>query len=171
MYTEKWSYDWKGIRPQIKDSIIELDKYGELTSKSVGVAGITPQQWHRQNWIIENSKESELLKLTDFPSGTVKGIAYEGLLKKDYLKQYDLFKKVLNDTLTFVHYQSGCFSNGFMLSDYIISYKTIIENPELNQNPININLTDSEKKEIIKLMKKRKEKEGFYKEEYLKRLK
>jgi hypothetical protein len=94
-YSEKWNFEWKGIRKEIKDSIQALDKFGNLTSEFAGYNMNTPKQWHRQNWLRKNINTFELLKLTEYPSGTVKGFAYEELLTKPNIEKYELYKKTL----------------------------------------------------------------------------
>lgn len=170
-YTEKWNFDWKGIRNEIKDSIELLDRSGEITFDKTDFSGRKVIEWYRQKWLLENVNELELVKLTDYPSGTVKAIAYEGLIRKSDVDIFPLLEKSLNDTLTFVHYQSGCIVTSIMLSDYLFSYLTNL-NDELPpiQNPLEIKLTEKQKSEIVSLFKKRKSKEDYYKEEYFKRL-
>ena len=159
----KLNFSWKNIRSEIKDSVISLDKYGTLTNGVIGIAGLTPQQWHRQNWIIDNSTESELLSLTDYPSGTVKGLAYKGLIIKNHANQYELLKKSLNDTLTFVHYTSGCIGSGFMLSEYILEYEFVLDTTLVTEKNSRLNLTSSQRTELIGILNKRKKSKHLYK--------
>lgn len=160
------NFNWNGIRTNVKDSIIAFEKYGSITSKYVGYAGKTPQQWYRQKWLNENLNENELIKLTEYPNGTVKGIAYWNLFKNKKVDKKELFEKALNDTLAFVHYQSGCLGTGFMLSEFVVTYLPIKENISLNEI-----LSKKERKRILKILAIRKEKENFYKKEYYKTLK
>ena len=174
-YSQKWNFNWKGIRPEIKDSIKSLDEYGEITSYAVGYSGRTPNQWHRQNWILKNVNREEFLKLIEYPSGTVKAIAYEGLLRDEKFDQkFDLINKSLNDTLTFVHYTSGCIGTGFMLSDYVINFVGNINN-ELPPSNIKdfpkLNLSKKQIESINYKFRMRKEKLDYYKKEYLKTIK
>src|SRR5690606_40641268 len=74
-YEKSWTYNWNGIRQQIKDSV----KVAETSGLSSGLVGIVPsrnQQYFRQVWIMENATKPELSKLTDYPNATVKAIAY-----------------------------------------------------------------------------------------------
>ncbi len=160
------NFNWNGIRTNVKDSIIAFEKYGSITSKYVGYAGKTPQQWYRQKWLNENLNENELIKLTEYPNGTVKGIAYWNLFKNKKVDKKELFEKALNDTLAFVHYQSGCLGTGFMLGEFVVTYLPMKENISLNEI-----LSKKERKGILKILAIRKEKENFYKKEYYKTLK
>ncbi len=112
-----------------------------------------------------------MLKLTDYPSGNVKAIAYEGLIRKQNINVFPLLKKSLNDTLTFVYFNSGCFVNTHMLSDYLFSHLTNLNDdapPMINS--LEINLKAVQKNEIIALFKQRKSKEDYYRKEYYKSL-
>ncbi|SNR15117.1 hypothetical protein [Tenacibaculum jejuense] len=171
-YTPKWNFKWKGIRNEIKDSIIALDTYGTITGDAVGYAGRTPQQFYRQKWILKNATPSELYNLLDYPSGAVKAIAYEGLMYNPKVKKYPLFKRSLNDTLTFVFSQYGCEGSGAMLSDYVINFiANIDKGVPPRYNPPEIKLSEEEKDEILKLFYKRKAKENYYMKEFYKTLK
>ncbi|WP_442267051.1 hypothetical protein ACSIGC_04960 [Tenacibaculum sp. ZS6-P6] len=171
-YTPKWNFKWKGIRNEIKDSIIALDTYGTITGSAVGYAGRTPQQFYRQKWILKNATSSELYSLLDYPDGTAKAIAYEGLMYNPKVKKYPLFKRSLNDTLTFVFFQYGCEGSGAMLSDYVINFIANVDKEvPPRYNPPEIKLSEDEKDEILKLFYKRKAKENYYKKEFYKTLK
>ena len=161
-YSEKWNFKWTGIRKNIKDSILALDKYGGLTGPAVGYSGRTPNQWYRQKWLLENATENELYELTDYPSGTVKGLAYSGLILKSSANKYDLYQKSLNDTLAFVYHTSGCIEAGFMLSEYTIDF--------IGRENIK-DLSSEQRKKIMTLYSERLSKKEFYKEEYYKLLK
>ena len=96
-YSEKLNFKWYGIRANIQDTILKFDNYGIITSKGVGYSGRTPQQWYRQNWINKNLTTEELEKLTHYPSGNVKGIAYVSLLKRNKNKS-ELLRNSIKDT-------------------------------------------------------------------------
>lgn len=168
--SQKSSFDWSDIRINVKDSIIKLDKVGVIMSQSVGIAGIKPQQWNRQNWLINNLTEKELIKLTNYPSGTVKAIAYEGLIKQSDSNHYEILKKALSDTLAFVYYQSGCNLNEYMLSSYIINFVSNPNRSYTRVKSIKLNLSENEKKEILDELRSKKLKKAFYKKKYLSQL-
>jgi len=76
----KQFYNWTEIRTEIKDSIQVSESRG-ITS-GVGRMGIsTKNEVDRRKWIMKNATNYELQKLTEFPNGNVKAIAYEGLLR------------------------------------------------------------------------------------------
>ena len=165
-YSEKWNFNWTGIRTEIRDSIKALDHDGRLTSEFVGYNMATPNQWHRQNWLRRHINTNELIQLTDYPSGTVKGFVYEELMRNSKIEKYNLCKKVLNDTLTFVHYSSGCIGTGFMLSEFTIRYA-----PDFGGYEIREALTKAEFREIDSLLELRLQKKDFYRREYQKGIK
>ena len=121
-YEKSWSYNWNGIRSQIKDSI----KVAEPNGLSSGLVGLVPkrnQQYFRQMWIMENATKSELLKLTDYPNATVKGIAYEGLIRKEtFNNKSDLILKAITDKEFKINYQTGCTWIQMSISEYLIEF-------------------------------------------------
>lgn len=127
-YTPNWTFNWSGIRPEIRDTVELLQKYGSVTSRIVGYAGTTPQQWYRRRWVMKNATENELIKLKEHPNGVVKVAAYEGLLKRTNLNKYDLLTQALADTITFFNYQSGCVGQPMMLGEYLIENVAHISN-------------------------------------------
>ncbi|CAL2093150.1 hypothetical protein [Tenacibaculum sp. 190524A05c] len=168
-YSPKWNYDWRGIRKQVKDSILKFDYYGSISWDSTNQFGDRLQSYFTHRWILDNADPHELYHLLDYPDGTVKAIAYEGLMYNSSIKKYPLLKKVLNDTLSFVSYRTGCIGSGTMLSNYVISFVTNIDEraPTKINAPI-IDLTKKEKEEILKLLDQRISREKYYKEEFYK---
>ncbi|WP_075342780.1 hypothetical protein [Tenacibaculum agarivorans] len=160
-YTPKWNFKWEGIRKEVKDSIVKFDKYGMLSYTDV-------DQIKRQRWVLNNLTSFEYNKLLYYPSGEVQAMCYAGLMKNSTLDKYHLFKKSLNDTLTFVTVNSGCFINEFMISDYVINQITNLSGnyPPIFNRKIEYNLTLEERNEILNLYKERKIKEDYYKEEF-----
>ena len=144
-YKPNWSYNWSGIRSEIKDSI----KIAELRGT-------------KSRWIMKNATESELLKLTDYPNGTVKGIAYEGLLrKKDFDRKTELTLKAINDTIYQIEYPLSCSRWNVYIGEYLVQNILIIDNeipsPEILPD---FGLTESDKEKILtefrKLQSKKK---------------
>ena len=156
-YEKSWSYNWNGIRSQIKDSI----KVAEPNGLSSGLVGIVPrrnQQYYRQVWIIENATKSELLKLTNYPNATVKAIAYEGLIRKENFNgKPDLILKAISDKEFKIDYQSGCSWFQMSISEYLIEFVLYI-NDEGPSQPIELEnqfgLTKVEQKRILTEYKK-----------------
>ncbi|WP_299714985.1 hypothetical protein [uncultured Tenacibaculum sp.] len=173
-YTPKWMFKWKGIRKEIKDSVQKFDRYGEICFDSTNQFGYKLQNYFTHEWILKNATPSELYNLLDYPDGTVKAIAYEGLMYNLKVKKFPLLNRSLNDTLSFVFFSSGCEGTGVMLSDYVINFIANIGKgvpPRYDYNPPEIKLSEDEKDEILKLFYKRKSKENYYRKEFYKTLK
>lgn len=70
---------------------------------------------------MHHATESELLKLTEYPSGTVRAIAYEGLIrKKGFNQKTELILEAFRDTEYEVDYQSGCLGWRMTLGEYLM---------------------------------------------------
>ena len=114
-------FNWEGIRPEMKDSIIKFsrsDAY-DLTSYRVGEAARTPAQWYCQNYIRKNLTLNEALILKKFPENKVKALAFELSVKRNQDLLYSTMFEALNDTNTFVHYQTGCLGEVYLLAEYL----------------------------------------------------
>lgn len=168
-YEPSWTFNWQEIRPEIRDTVKLVERYGSVTSGIVGYAGKTPQQWYRRKWLMKNATEDELTKLIDYPSGTVKATAYEGLIRKENSDKYKLINQALNDTTTFFNYQSGCVGLPMMIGEYLVENIIPISErvpPLPPEKVIEYNLSGSEIANIRKLYNERIDK----KEEYLRKI-
>ncbi len=156
-YEKSWSYNWNGIRNQIKDSIKVAEPNG-LSSGLVGIAPSRNQQYYRQVWIMENATKSELLRLTDYPNATVKAIAYEGLIRKEnFNNRADLIFKAISDKEFKIDYQAGCSWFQMSISEYLIEFVLYI-NDEGPPQPLEVEnqfgLTNIEQNRILTEYKK-----------------
>ena len=121
-YEKSWSFNWNGIRKEIKDSIQVAELRG-ITSGVGGMGVSTKNEVDRRRWIMKNATESELLKLIEYPNGTVKVIAYEGLLrKKEFADRTELTLRAIKDTNYLVDYQSGCIGWSREIGEYLTIY-------------------------------------------------
>ena len=149
-YEKSWSYNWNGISDQVRDSI-KVAEYGGISSGWVGIAPKKPKQYDRRFWIMKNASESELLKLTEYPNGTIKTIAYEGLIrKKDFDKKSELILKALDDNEFTIEYTSGCTGVPMRISEYLVDYVLFIDDkspplPDGLYNQYNLSETEIEK--------------------------
>lgn len=127
LYFEKsWIYDWHGIQSDIKDSI-KIAKNEGISSGVIGYGARKPVQFDRRHWIMKNASESELLKLTKYPNGTIKAIAYEGLIRKqDFKNKTELILKAINDQEYPIHYQSGCIGQEMYIGQYLVDFVLLI---------------------------------------------
>lgn len=119
-YEKNWSYSWNGIRKNIKDSILKVEFRG-ITSGTGGEGKSTMNEVKRRFWVMKNASESELLKLTKYPNGNVKAVAYEGLLRnKLFSDKTSLTLEAIKDTIYEVDYQSGCLGMYMSIGEYLI---------------------------------------------------
>ena len=126
-YEKSWSFNWNGIRNQIKDSI-QVAEYGGISSGVVGIDARKPKQYDRRYWIMQNATKEELLKLTEYPNGTIKTIAYEGLIRKPgFMEKTDLILKAISDTKYPIEYQAGCVGTNMNIGEYLIDFVLYID--------------------------------------------
>jgi len=126
-YEKSWTFNWNGIESNIKDSI-SVYKYQSISSGIGGNGRAMPEEIESRKWIMENATESELLKLTEFPNGNIKAIAYEGLLrKKNFKNKVELISNAINDTIYSVYYQSGCLGDELKVGEYLVQNVLMID--------------------------------------------
>ena len=162
-YQPNWNYNWVGIRKEIKDSI-EVSALCGITSGFGGMGISTKGEVDRRQWIMGNATQSELLQLTEYPNGTVKAIAYEGLLrKKEFANKMELTLRAIQDTLYLVDYQSGCFIWNREIGEYLVQDVLMIDDqappfpPEIQTE---FGLTEIEKQKILTEYRRRAKREN-----------
>ena len=156
-YEESWLFDWNGINISVKDSI-SVYKYRSISSGVGGNGSDLSSEIESRNWIMKNATESELIRLTEFPSGNIKAIAYEGLLRKqNFNKKTEYALKAISDTTHIVYYQSGCIGTGMSLNKYVSHYVLNIAD-DIPPFPPNMTpdfgLSESDKEKILKEYRK-----------------
>ena len=123
----------------------------------------TKSEVDRRRWIMRNATESELLKLTKYPNGTVKAIAYEGLLrKKEFTNRTELTLRAIRDTTYLVDYQSGCIGWNREIGEYLVQDVLMIDNqtqPFAPEMWTEYRLTEIDKQKILSEFKKRPKRE------------
>ncbi|WP_281847199.1 hypothetical protein [Olleya namhaensis] len=151
-YEKSWTFNWTGIESNIKDSI-SVYKYRSISSGIGGNGRAMPEEIESRKWIMESATESELLKLTEFPNGNIKAIAYEGLLrKKNFKNKTELISNAINDTIYSVYYQSGCLGDELKVGEYLVQNVLMIDDrippfrPELITD---FGLSELEKEKIL----------------------
>ena len=121
-YEKSWTYNWSGINPSIKDSI-KVAKITGITSGIGGMGRSTMDEVERRLWIMKTATESELLRLTEYPSGAVKAIAYEGLIRNENFKdKANLIVEAINDKEYLVDYQMGCIGTRMEIGEYLMTF-------------------------------------------------
>ena len=127
-YEKEDYFNWSNIRPDIKDSILSIELSNTLHSQVTGYSGTKSEQYIRQEWIVKHASIYELQKLKTFPSGAIKALSYEALIKQQQANRTQLLEEVLNDTSSFLGYMCGCEIRPLLLSEYIFEYAFSINN-------------------------------------------
>ena len=149
-YEPNWSYNWSGIRVKIKDSILKSELRG-ITSGVGGMGVSTKGEVDRRKWIMKHATKSELQKLIEYPNGTVKAIAYEGLLrKKDFVYKTELVLKAIQDTTYLLDFQSGCTGwnreiGRYLVQDVLMMDDQIPKSPPSMRTDFGLSKIDKEK--------------------------
>ena len=158
-YEKSWEFSQSGIERNIKDSI----SIYENQSISSGVGGngrAMPEEIKSRIWIMKNATKSELLKLTEFPNGNIKAIAYEGLLrKKEFTNKNELILKAIKDTLYSVYYQSGCNGWEMEIGEYLVQNVLMIDDriePFSHKLITDFGFSEFEKQKILTEFQNRK---------------
>jgi hypothetical protein len=156
-YEKSLSFNWNGIRNQIKDSV-QIAEYGGISTGVVGYDGRKPKHFDRRHWIMQNATESELIKLTEYPNGTVKTIAYEGLMRKEkFEKKFDFILKAIADTEFTIILQAGCSGTEMNISEYLIDFVLYIDDkspPPPIELKIPFKISEKERVKILKEYRK-----------------
>ena len=152
-YEKSWTYNWNGIRQQIKDSV-KVAENDWVTGRIVGEGAHRPKQYDRIQWIMKNATEKELLRLTEYPNGTIKTIAYEGLLRKSEFKnKSELTLKAIAETEYTTHYLSGCIGMELNIGEYLVDIVLKIGDNSPPPPPggfgIKYGLSESERNKIL----------------------
>ncbi|WP_298760542.1 hypothetical protein [uncultured Psychroserpens sp.] len=150
-YEKSWTYNWDGIRGQIKDSI-KVAEYGGISTGIVGYDARKPAQFDRRHWIMKNATESELLKLTEYPNGTIKTIAYEGLIRKSELKEKtNIILEAITETEYHMYLQSGCTGTPMNIGEYLVDFVLQIDDrsPPFAREKPNFGLTKTDEELIL----------------------
>ena len=149
-YEKNWTYNWNGINPNLKDSI----KVAEIRGITSGVGGMgrsTLAEVQRRQWIMSTATKSELQKLTKYPNGTVKAIAYEGLIRKENVHdKADLIIEAINEKDYLISYQMGCAGTRMELGEYLMTFVLEFDRKYYRQSEAkDFGITEKEKEKII----------------------
>lgn len=127
MYEKSWLFNWNGIRAEIKDSVQTAEYWG-ISSGIVRDSGVKPKQFDRRHWIMKNATIQELLKLTEYPEGTIRVIAYEGLIRKpDFKNKSSLALRAIKDRDYRIEFYSGCQGMDMYIGEYLIEFVLYID--------------------------------------------
>ncbi|WP_299215204.1 hypothetical protein [uncultured Dokdonia sp.] len=112
-------FDWSEIRPEIKDTVLYIEKRNSIDTQYTGYSGSSSSLWKTQQWLINNAKKSELHQLMNYKNSAVKGVIFEGLLERKDSKVFDYIINSVDDEGT-IHFQLGCVGNDFGLTEYYL---------------------------------------------------
>lgn len=150
---------WRGIRPEVKDTMLALVDYGDLNYQSLAYYASLSPQWSRIQWFVNYGTRSEMLKLSNHPNPGIKKVAYEAMLKRGYIN-YDLILKSFQEPNLELSYMEGFIPKQIFLGDYLMNQVLKISErpywtPTRFQHPIKHVLSAEEINKIRALYKKR----------------
>ncbi|UII24252.1 hypothetical protein [Fulvivirga ligni] len=156
-YEEKWTFNWAGIHNSIKDSVM-VAVSAPMTS-GIGGDGIsTTNEVERRYWIMKTAHISELKKLTTYPNGNIRAIAYEGLLRKrDLNNKADLILSAISENTYAVEFQSGCLGETLSIGEYLICRVLYLDcsSPLPVNNSSKFGLSQADKEQILSAYRNR----------------
>jgi len=147
------------------DSIKRVEDFGKITGGAIGISGITPPEFYTRLWIMQNATPSELRSLMEYPNGTIKATAIEGLIRGETSNKLDLFRMALEDTTTFVNFQSGCIAEPMTIGEYLGAEVLGIGRfspPNLQSAARRLECTEQELKLLVPILHEREEKKWSY---------
>ncbi|WP_425234848.1 hypothetical protein [Ulvibacterium sp.] len=153
-YEKSWTYNWNGIRQQIRDSV-KVAERGWVSSGTIGPGARTPKQLGRRIWLMNNATVPELLKLTEYPDGTIKTIAYEGLIRKPgSIDKAELIIGAIADTEYPIYFKTGCEAFQMNIGEYLVDFVLFIDDTDNSPPPpiefINqFRLSEAEQEKIL----------------------
>ena len=153
-FENKWTYNWSGIRQNIKESVIMTENQG-LRNGIVGLNYQNPYDTNsnRINWIKNNATEAELLKLIEYPNGIIKALAYEGLIRNEnFENKTELILRAINDKEYDIMFFSGCMSSSITIGEYIINYVLSINDNQPLLIGYNYSTIELSKEDRIKIL-------------------
>ncbi|MFT4602889.1 MAG: hypothetical protein ACI857_003076 [Arenicella sp.] len=121
-YEKSWMYNWDGISQPIKDSVLVTEHH--INSFGNGrIEAKRPIKYDRNRWIMKNATEEELLKLIEYPNGTIRTIAYEGLMRNpEFDDKYNLFLMAISDKEYSIEFSGGCLNYDMYIGTYLMNY-------------------------------------------------
>ena len=148
-YEPHWSYNFHGINREVKDTILLMHGgYIPLKPVTGDPSKYVNRQWNRQEWLAHNATTEELKKLTSYPYGSVKVVAYRELINRDTSLQFKLLSEALtSQTYLYVTDGHAIFRNpiGRYLFDEVYC---LHENAPLCPDPVALALDDLQIKRL-----------------------
>jgi hypothetical protein len=108
----------KNLSKEVRLKIDTL-KNGIMEGDAIGIGGYDSEQYQRFWFLWNNTKEPDLIKLTDHSSPTVRCYAFQGLVWRKSSNVREILEKHLRDTSE-VMYMSGCVGDFYTSFDYML---------------------------------------------------
>lgn len=118
MTTLTFQVSGQKLRPEIKSLVQKIEKYNELESEHVGIAGVTTDQYRNFEKLRDKANTDELIELLKHKNSVVKGYTSWALADKMYPKLADILTEFLRtgETATTQH---GCIvSEGDLATEF-----------------------------------------------------
>lgn len=113
----KHQFNWTNISTKVKDSVLVMAEYNEVTSRFIGYSANESQQYFRAKWFKETATDQELHQLIKYQNGTIKAYSFDALLKRKDPFIFDYIVNSFNDD-TIVFLLSGCVGQEFKIFEY-----------------------------------------------------
>ena len=162
----KHQFDWTGVRSHIKDTILRIAEYNDVSSYFVGYDAHVSPQYDRAKWFMNNAETYELKKLINYNNGAVKAYCFKSLLKRNDVELFDYIVQSYHDK-TMVYTTSGCIGGEYTLFEFYI--EEITPPHELGSTAASYKFDEKEKAVLNELIRRYNTKEDLmYKLGFLK---
>lgn len=168
-FIKSWNFNWHGIHLELRDNVKYLEG-GYWTTSHFDDYEQYQKDLVARKYLLNNSSNTELEILADYPDAVIRTLAYNGLVRREIPNKVKWIEKALNDTCDFVILSMGCRDHVTTISEMLFDY--YVYNPEITEeNKIKnfqamYGLTKKEAEEMFALYKKRGEKRDEYIEKY-----
>jgi len=113
--------NWDNLNPDLKELVLGIERRG--LSSGIGAEGISTEwELKEQNQLIQLCTVPELIFLKEYPNGSIRSLAYQGLiLNTEYPQKLQLLKEAAKDTMYQVAYQAGCLAYEMTIPEYLLN--------------------------------------------------
>lgn len=107
-YEPSWSFNWSGIRPEIRDTVNSLTVF-PMIYRGLGSGHRSNHRFiatlQREKWLMTHASIDELSRLLHFPNGKIKTLACRELIARDLGNDYEWLRQLMTDTTYYVDIQ------------------------------------------------------------------
>tara|TARA_B100001115_G_scaffold181357_1_gene175392 strand:- start:867 stop:1436 length:570 start_codon:yes stop_codon:yes gene_type:complete len=113
--------NWENFNPDLKEIVLAIEKRG--LSSGIGAEGISTEwELKEQKQLVQLSTAPELMFLKDYPNGSIRSLAYHGLiLSSEYPLKKKFLEEAAKDTIYQVDYQAGCLAYEMTIPEYLLN--------------------------------------------------